>query len=65
MPLTWALSLTVMNWIVIFPLLSALAVNCSATALYSTPAVARMSKLVSTCCPLTLTLKMREPAAVQ
>ena len=65
MPLTWALSLTVTNWMVIAPLLGATAVNCSTTALYSPPAVAKMSKLVSTCVPLMRTLKMREPAVVQ
>ena len=65
MPLTWALSLTVVNWMVILPVLSAATVNCSTTALYSAPAVARMSKLVSTCLPLMVTLKMREPAVVQ
>jgi hypothetical protein len=32
MPLTWALSLTVTNWMVIAPLLLALAVNDQATA---------------------------------
>lgn len=62
MPLTWALSLTVTKEMVIFPVLSAVAVNCSTTALYSAPAVARMSKLVSTWLPLMMTLKVREPA---
>ena len=40
MPLTWALSLTVTNWIVTAPALLAVAVNDSATPLYSPPAVA-------------------------
>jgi hypothetical protein len=40
MPLTWALSLTVTNWMVIAPLLPAVAVKDSAMALYSPPAVA-------------------------
>ena len=65
MPLTWALSLTVTNWMVIAPALLAVAVNDSATALYSPPAVAKMSKLVSTWVPLIRTLKVRDPAAVQ
>ena len=65
MPLTWALSLTVVNWMVNVPLVGATAVNCSTTALYSPPAVAKMSKLVSTCVPSMETLKIREPAVVQ
>ena len=48
MPLTWALSLTVTNWMVIVPVLLAVAVNGSITAMYSPPAVAKMSKLVRT-----------------
>lgn len=59
MPLTWALSLTVVNTMVIFPVPSGVAVNCSTTALFTAPAAATMSKLVSTCCPLILTLKIR------
>ena len=59
MPLTWALSVTVVNWIVMFPPLAAVALNCSTTALYSAPVVATISKLVSTCWPLILTLKTR------
>ena len=65
MPLTWALSLTVTNWMVIAPALLAVAVNDSAAALNSPPAVAKMSKLVRTCVPLMRTLKVRDPAAVQ
>ena len=65
MPLTWALSLTVTNWMVIVPVLLAVAVNDSATALYSPPAVAKMSKLVRTWLLLMRTLKVRSPAAVQ
>ena len=65
MPLTWALSLTVTNWMVIAPALLAVAVNDSATPLNSPPAVAKMSKLVSTWVPLMRTLKVRDPAAVQ
>ena len=65
MPLTWALSLTVTNWMVIVPLLLAVAVNGSSTALNSPPAVAKMSKLVSTWLLLMRTLKVRDPAAVQ
>src|ERR1019366_8715105 len=65
MPLTWALSLTVVKWIVNLPELSAGTVNCSTTALSAAPAAATMSKLVSTCLPLILTLKTRWPAAVQ
>ena len=40
MPLTWALSLTVTNWMVTAPALLAAAVNDSATALFCPPAVA-------------------------
>ncbi len=47
-PLIWALSLTVTNWMVMVPVLVAVAVNGSITAMYSPPAVAKMSKLVST-----------------
>ena len=65
MPLTWALSLTVTNWMVIAPALLAVAVNDSATPLNSPPAVAKMSKLVSTWVPLMRTLNVLEPAAVQ
>ena len=65
MPLTWALSLTVTNWMVTAPALLAVAVNDSATALNSPPAVAKMSKLVSTWVPLMRTLKVRDPAVVQ
>ena len=61
MPLTWALSLTVVNWMVNVPLVGATAVNCSTTALYSPPAVAKMSKLDSTCVPSMETLKVRGP----
>src|SRR5580700_6409934 len=48
MPLTWALSLTVTNWMVTVPVLLAVAVNGSITPMYSPPAVAKMSKLVRT-----------------
>src|SRR3984885_6153683 len=65
MPLTWALSLTVTNWMEIVPLLLAVAVNGSSTALNSPPAVAKMSKLVRTWLPLMRTLKVRDPAVVQ
>ncbi len=65
MPLTWALSLTDTNWMVTAPALLAVAVNDSATALNSPPAVAKMSKLVSTCVPLMRTLKVLDPAVVQ
>src|SRR6266702_5138091 len=65
MPLIWALSLTVTNCRLILPALSAGVVNCSTTALLAAPAVASMSKLVRTCCPLMMTLKVRWPAAVQ
>src|ERR1035438_5788204 len=47
---------------VMTPLLGATSLNCSTTALYSPPAVAKMSKLVSTCVPSIRTLKVREPA---
>src|SRR5579875_210102 len=65
MPLTCALSVTVTNWIVTAPLLLAVVLNCSTTALYSPPAVAKMSKFVNTCTPFITTLKTRLPAAVQ
>src|SRR5580698_6877765 len=65
MPLTWALSLTVTNWMVIVPVLDAVAVNGSITAMYSPPAAAKMSKSVSTWVPLISTLKVRDPAVVQ
>src|SRR6266568_8049621 len=65
MPLTWALSLTVLNCRVILPLASAGMANCSTTALFAAPAVASISKLVRTCCPLMMTLNVRWPAAVQ
>src|ERR1700677_76010 len=65
MPLTWALSLTVTNWMVMVPVLDAVAVNGSITAMYSPPAVAKMSKSVRTWVPLIRTLKVRDPAVVQ
>src|SRR5260370_6496190 len=65
MPLIRALSVTVVKTRLIWPLALAVAVNCSITALFIAPAVAKMSKLVSTCVPLLDTLKMRWPAAVQ
>src|SRR5439155_23924463 len=49
--------------IVIVPLLSAAAVNCSTTALNSAPAAAKISKFDSTVVPLMATLKARWPAA--
>src|ERR1039457_167212 len=48
----------------IWPYISALAVNCLTSAL-SAPANAYTSKLARTRVPLILTLKMRFPAAVQ
>jgi hypothetical protein len=59
MPLTLALSLTEVNWIVTLPLLSAVVVNCSTMAMSLPPAAAKMSKLLKTCVPLMATLKTR------
>src|SRR5215472_9542052 len=64
-PLTRELSFTVVNLITYWPLELAFTVNCSMTALFLAPAVAKMSKLVNTCVPLMLTLNTREPAADQ
>src|SRR5215831_7564322 len=64
-PLTSARSFVGVNVITNWPLELALAVNCSITALFCAPAVAKISKLVSTCVPLMLTLNTRELAAVQ
>src|SRR5215831_17046622 len=64
-PLTRELSLTVVNWITYWPLELAFTVNCWMIALFLAPATAKISKLVSTCVPLMVTLKMREPAADQ
>ena len=62
MALTFALSFTVVKAIVILPLASAVALNDWTFALFAPPAVAKMSKLLSTCWPLMLTLKRRWPA---
>src|SRR5215510_5029757 len=64
-PLTRELSLTLVNWITYWPLELAFTVNCWMIALFLAPAAAKISKLVSTCVPLMVTLKMREPAADQ
>src|SRR5215470_1096425 len=64
-PLTRELSFTVVNWITYWPLALAFAVNCSMIALFLAPAAAKISKLLNTCVPLMLTLKIREPAADQ
>src|SRR5262250_780555 len=64
-PLTSELSFTEVNLITYCPLELALAVNCSITALFLAPAVAKMSKLVSTCVPLMVTLNIRDPAVDQ
>src|SRR5260221_10471438 len=64
-PFTWALSLTVVNWMVIVPVVEAVALNGSISAISAPPAVAKMSKLLSTWLALMLTLKARLPAAVQ
>src|SRR5260370_9313113 len=49
----------------IVPVPVAFVVNCCTVALLAAPAVAMMSKLVSTCVPLIETLNLRCPAAVQ
>src|SRR5262249_25101615 len=64
-PLTRELSFTVVNWITYWPFALAFTVNCSMTALFLAPVVAKISKLVNTCVPLIVTLNIREPAAVQ
>src|SRR5215472_13202776 len=64
-PLTRELSFTVVNWITYWPLALAFTVNCSMTALFLAPVVAKISKLVNTCVPLIVTLNTREPDAVQ
>src|SRR5215472_3468966 len=61
-PLTRELLTTDVNWITYCPLEFAVSVNCSITALFSAPAAAKMSKLVRTCVPLMLTLKVLDPA---
>src|SRR5581483_1984767 len=65
MPLTWALSFTAANWRVIVPPLGTVTENCETTALYSPPAAAKISKLVSTWVPSMNTLNTRDPAVVQ
>src|SRR5215831_376107 len=52
---------TDVNWTTYWPLEFALTVNCSITALFLAPAVAKISKFVNSCVPLMLTLKVREP----
>src|SRR5260370_25570597 len=64
-PFTRALSLTVTNWMVMVPVVEAVALNCSISAISAPPAVAKTSKLVSTWLLLMLTLKGRLPAPVQ
>ncbi len=51
--------------ITICPELLAVVLNCSVSAWFCTPAVAKMSKLLRTWVPLIATLKTRCPAAVQ
>src|SRR3569833_1820693 len=63
-PLTSALSTTVVKAIIIWPLEFAAALNCWTFALNSPPAAAKMSKFVSTWLPLIETLKVRCPDAV-
>src|SRR5260370_5472419 len=64
MPLTSALSVTVVNLITYWPLASAATSNSLITALLAAPAAAKISKLASTCVPLIETLNTREPAVV-
>jgi hypothetical protein len=61
MPLTIALLLIPVNWIVIPPPLSAVVLNCSTSALCCPPAAAVTSKLGRTLVPLMATSKMRCP----
>src|SRR5712691_1121611 len=62
-PLINELLTTEVNVITYWPVELAFSVNCSMTALFLAPAAAKISKLVNTCVPLMLTLKVREPAA--
>src|ERR1043165_6641526 len=63
-PFTRALPTTVVNWMLITPLLLAFMVNSLTTALNGPPVAAMMSKLVSTWVPLMETLKTRCPGVV-
>ena len=65
MPLISALFVVDVNLIVICPLASAVAVNCWMLAMFCPPDAATMSKFVSTCVPLMLTLNTREPLVVK
>ena len=65
MPLMSALFVTDVNVITICPLAFAVAVNCWMLAMFSPPEAFTMSKFVSTCVPLMLTLNTREPAVVK
>src|SRR5215831_15662844 len=64
-PLSSELLTTEVNWTTYWPLELAFIVNCSMTALFCAPAVAKISKLVNTCVPLMLTSKVRDPAELK
>src|SRR5579872_3593102 len=64
-PLTRDWLITEVNWIAYCPLEFAVSVNCSTMALFCAPAAAKISKLVNTCAPLMLTLKVLELAAAK
>ena len=61
MPLIMAFPVTDVNWMVIVPELSAVVVNGSTTAMSLPPAVAKISKLLSTWRPLIATLNDAGP----
>src|SRR5882724_5216169 len=61
-PASKLLFTTLVTWMTYAPLALALAVNGLTMALFFAPAAAKMSKLVSTCAPLRVTLNVREPA---
>jgi hypothetical protein len=65
MPLMSALLTTDVNVITYWPLEFAASVNPWMLAMFCPPEAAKMSKLVSTCVPLVVTLNVREPAVVK
>ena len=64
-PFTSELLITVVNLITYWPEGLAAAVNCWMLAIFFPPAAAKMSKPVSACVPLMLTLNTRCPGADQ
>jgi len=65
MPLISALFVTDVNVITYWPLEFAASVNCWMLAMFCPPDAATMSKFVSTCVPLIVTLNTREPVVVK